>query len=334
MAERIVNSYKRLFEVRLLHHYWLDEGAVTFDAILPDTLRQRRLLTYDARTFFAIEPTPATAKLLSGLSCVFKATGIGFVVAAPAGVSILPGAVFEFVLKVIRPDFFNYTALTMRKQQIYEIYHQPTGRIYRYKSGVYVFSNSTGTSKGSVLYLSRPMPVAGTGPYPAEALLAVAGQLYQAVRDTALAPPSAHWQLVDAGAAWPVYAHQQDVPSIVPLPGMIDAPGRGIELTEGLPDDLFALIRLEPLAAGAGMGLLTGTGGLREPVFEIRFKNRSTSRDYYSKRTGTPELVPGDLFPLTFFGNAGPEQKPAIDGVKAQLSPTGEIERIFSEIFI
>ncbi len=47
-SERIVNGYARLFELHLLHHYWLDEGATVFDA-MADAGRQRRLLDYDVR---------------------------------------------------------------------------------------------------------------------------------------------------------------------------------------------------------------------------------------------------------------------------------------------
>jgi len=55
MAERIVNGYKRLFEVRLIHHYWLDEGGDVFDSLGED-IRNKRLLTYDLRPFLAITP--------------------------------------------------------------------------------------------------------------------------------------------------------------------------------------------------------------------------------------------------------------------------------------
>ncbi|QIL74977.1 hypothetical protein [Hymenobacter sp. HDW8] len=76
MAERIVSGYQRLFEVRLLHHYWLDEGQTVFDA-LPEAERLQRLLTYDVRSFIPFAPTPATAKALQGLGGVFKSTALG-----------------------------------------------------------------------------------------------------------------------------------------------------------------------------------------------------------------------------------------------------------------
>lgn len=98
MAEQIVNGYKRLFEVRLLHHYWLDEGATLFDAI-PDTAKkERRLLNYDVRPFLSVVPTAATEQRLKGLRCVFRATALGLVVAVRAAVEIPDDTVFDFVV--------------------------------------------------------------------------------------------------------------------------------------------------------------------------------------------------------------------------------------------
>ena len=61
MVETLRFGYARLFEVRILHHYWLDEGATAFDNIADDTIRTRRLLTYDVRKLMAVQPFPAIA---------------------------------------------------------------------------------------------------------------------------------------------------------------------------------------------------------------------------------------------------------------------------------
>ena len=47
MAERTGINYRRLFEVRLLHHYWLDEGQTPFEHIADQQMRSRRLLRYE-----------------------------------------------------------------------------------------------------------------------------------------------------------------------------------------------------------------------------------------------------------------------------------------------
>ena len=64
--ETVRIGYTRLFEVRLLHHYWLDEGATVFDAIADEAVKTRRLLTYDVRRVLEVEPSAATAAASPG----------------------------------------------------------------------------------------------------------------------------------------------------------------------------------------------------------------------------------------------------------------------------
>src|SRR5262245_11332006 len=108
MPEFVTTGYKRLFEVRLLHHYWLDEGATVFDQFGDQAKRDSRLLTYDARSFLVIEPTPATEKALAGHECLFKETPAGFVVVAPAKLSMAADTVLEFVVRIVDGAFFQY----------------------------------------------------------------------------------------------------------------------------------------------------------------------------------------------------------------------------------
>ena len=39
--ETVRIGYTRLFEVRLLHHYWLDDGATVFDAIADEAVKTK-----------------------------------------------------------------------------------------------------------------------------------------------------------------------------------------------------------------------------------------------------------------------------------------------------
>lgn len=357
MAERVVTGYKRLFEVRVLHHYWLDEGGVVFDALAED-IRNKRLLTYDVRPFLDIAPTESTAGFLKGLRCVFKNTALGLVVAAPKDISVPANAVFEFVMRVQHADFFNYTALTFLKQQISELYYQPEDKIRRFKENVFVFSNDGGTSKAlytpskTVLFLSKPIPAyAASTVYKAESLV---GSLYQALKDlpTSSAPPSAGWQAVANSAGQPVFVHQDDVPVLVPPAGLTGVPKRGIELTNDLPDDLFALIRIKTLLPASNFSLLKISPPpqvvLREPVFEIRFKTRLSVWKYIDKTTKVAVPNSGGLYPLTHFGNAyekaAPDptpafvkrQKPSVHSIEATLdtSDPPNITGLVSEIFI
>ncbi|HZV69398.1 MAG TPA: hypothetical protein VFG10_07640 [Saprospiraceae bacterium] len=381
MAEQIFNGYKRLFEVRMLHHYWLDEGEKCFDFLPKDNIerallpladqklptREQRLLSFDVRKFLEVSPTQSTLKILQGLHCVFKTTALGLVVAAPKDLLLPADTIFEFILTIKNSNFFNYTALTLRKQNIYELYYQPFDKIYRYKENVFTFSNESGSSKilpnppnppisqRAILFLSRPIPAfAGGTEYGAESFV---GSLHQALQDHPLAaPPSAGWQTLTTPSNHPVYVHQDDISKIIPPVGLSGVPDRGVELTTDIPDNIFALIRIKTLQPTEEFSLLKNVVPanpadpikieMREPVFEIRFKNRSSIWKYYSRRiekTETPDnsiFTEPDPLPLTFFGNASTvtpkHQKPNQGGIKVNFEsndPTKKVEKIISEIF-
>jgi hypothetical protein len=334
MAERVRNGYKRLFEVRLLHHYWLDEGGILFD-LLPDPTR--RLLTYDRRPFLHLAPTPATARALAGLGCIYRDTALGGLVAAPDDAVIPDEAVFELVLTVQQAAFQHYTALTLPPRNIYELYYAAEDSIYRYKENVPVLSNLTGVTRGAgptqALYLSSEMPA----PAPTdrvEALVAVGGALQQLTSD----PPGAATQQVAAAvAATPAFVHQADAPPLVPPAGLAGVPARGLRLTEGIPDDVFALIRIAAVRPGNADFNCTAGGKARTdyPVFQVRFKSRSTTRHYFSRVTGAPTTTDPGPVPLTYFGNAGHKLKPAPEAIKLTFDPGGasRITGIQSNIF-
>lgn len=356
MAERIVNGYKRLFEVRLLHHYWLDQGGKSFDFLPKDDVeraalpigerkqptREHRLLTYDVRPFLAVAPTAATEQLLKGLRCVFKATALGLVVAVPSAVRIPDDAMFEFVLTVQDAGFYNYTALTLRPRKIYELYHRPEDKTYRYKENVPVFSNLTGAFRGTDLYLSTEIKAISTDDQ-VEALVQTGADLPEAALLQLISdqPGETTLQLnATATAPLPVFYHQGDAPQILPPSGLTGAPLRGIELIGNMSDEVFGLIRITAVKANDANFSCT-TGGLAKakgPVFQLRFKNRSTIWKYYDKRVDKIENPDNSLFtesiplPLTHFGNAGTRQKPSEGFVKAVQSG-GRITQLVSEIF-
>jgi hypothetical protein len=329
MAERVVIGYKRLFEVRLLHHYWLDEGSTVFDLITDQSVKDKRLLTYDVRKFLSVAPTKATETALKGFGCIFKATALGFVVAVPAITPVpmnqinLADATFEFVVKVQNADFFNYTALTLQKQQISEWYHQPEDKIYRYKENVAVFSNINSASRTfggkKILFLSQEIQSLVAAD-KVESLFKTGNILKQLISDL----HSETQDLVANADDFPAFANQRDAPDIVPPSGLSGTPLRGIELTNDLPNDIFALIRIQSLPAVSEFKLLKELDApnplhlmdFQEPVFEIRFRNRSTIRKYYNKATKVPGVIEPHPLPLTFYGNAGTKQKPSEGFVK------------------
>ena len=334
MAERVRNGYKRLFEVRLLHHYWLDEGATLFD-LLPDPMR--RLLTYDRRPFLSLTPTPATAQALAGLGCVYRDTALGGLMAAPDEAVIPDEAVFELVLTVQQAVFQQYTALTLPARKIVELYYASEDKIYRYKENVPVLSNLTGVTRGAgptqALYLSSEIPAPALTDR-VEALVAVGGALRQLTSD----PPGAATQQIAAAVGnAPVFVHQADAPALVPPAGLAGVPARGLRLTGGIPDDVFALIRIAAVRPGNADFSCTVAGKARldYPVFQVRFKNRSTTRHYFSRATGAPTTTDPSPLPLTFAGNAGTKQNPTPEALKLTFDPVvaSRIVSIESNIF-
>jgi hypothetical protein len=320
----------------LLHHYWLDEGTTVFDQIADPSKREARLLDYDMRPFLSVRPTARTAAVLSGLQCLFRETALGCVVLAPATGVIPADMVFDFIVAARQSSVHNYTALTLRPQRIHDLYNATDGITYRYKENVPVLSNLTGTKRGTApdqsLFLSREIPPLGADDQ-VEALVLSGNALLQLTSDG----PSATTQQLNATATeLPVYLHQADSPAIVAPAGLSGVPAHGVRLSGDVTDDVFALISLTAVRAGdTAFIFVDGTGVAKDaaPVFQVRFKNRSTIWNYLDKRTGAvveSEAIP---LPLTYFGNAGTKQKPSEGLVKAEKTG-GKITRLVSEIYV
>lgn len=335
MSETVQTTYKLLFELRLLHHYWLDEGATVFDRIVPQDKRDRRLLTYDMRSFLSISPTTGSVSKIFSLGGLFKETASGCVVAVPDNAVVPANTNLDFAIRVLDQKFYDYTAFTLRPRNIYELHHQPENKTYRYKENVPVLSNLTGTKRGSgparILYLSREFPTLAADDQ-VESLVLAGGALMQLTSDQ----PAAVTQQINAQAsASPVFVHQGDIPETVTPAGVAGAPRRGILLTEDIPDDVFCLLRLSAThPSDADFSFIDGSGRVKSPhpVFQIRLKNRSTRRSYIDNKTGASSSEPSPL-PLTRFGNAGTRQKPSEGHVKA-IKIGARITSIVSEIFV
>jgi hypothetical protein len=339
MVERATSPLSSLFEVRLLHHYWLDDGAAIFDALV-SAEQAERLLTYDVRPLFEVAPTPSTQTLLANLRCIFKPTGSGFIVAVPGGTSIAADTQLSFVVSVADSQLFDYTALTFRPQAIYEAFNpsdnSPNRVVYRYKENIPVLSNLTGAIRGSgasvTLFLSRDYP----GPSASdqvEALVLSGAALSQLTSDN----PGATTQQLGANAAnMPVFVNQNDAPAITPPAGVTGAPARGVQLSDDVADDVFALINLTAVRGNNdAFSFVDGTGAAKvpPPVYQVRFKNRSTLWTYLDKQTGGVNATEAQPLPLTYFGNAGTKRKPSRGIVKAQQSGA-KITQLVSEIYV
>lgn len=335
MTERIINGFRLLFEIRLLHHFWLDEGAVMFDLIPEKDKRDKRLLSYDIRSLLTVWPTVATAKALGGFGGVYKNTALGCIVAVPDSVVVPVEAIFKFMVTAKNPAMFKYTAMTLRPQKIYEIYYQAEDKIYRYKENVPVLSNLTGASRGTgsdkTLFLSKEIP-SPCDHDKVESLVLSIGALVQLTGDQ---PDACTQQIHSPATDLPVFVHQGDVPVIIPPPGLVGAPARGIKLTDDIADNIFAIVHLSPVRADdEDFSFIDGSGHAKEthPVFQIRFKNRSTFWRYLNKSTGDVISTEPQSLPLTHFGNAGTKQKPS-EGLVKPVKSNSKIIQLVSEIY-
>jgi hypothetical protein len=356
MAERVDNGYKRLFELRLLHHYWLDEGGKLFDSLpendgkqvllpkqRPPLTQECRLLSYDSRSFLTITPTATTERILKGSGCVCRNTALGCIVAIPSNKTFSTDALLEFVVTVKDAAFFNYTTLTLRPQKIYSFLlpsddsnRLPT--LYRYKENVPVLSNVTGATRllnaKKSLFLSKEIPAVQNSDL-VESLVLASGGLWQLTSD----PPNPKTQQLNSKATdLPVFVHQADVPPIVPPLGLMGVPAKGIQLSNDIPDTVFALIQLSPLRNDdddfSFIDKNTQLAKTQHPVFQIRFKNRATIWQYLKKENGALVSEEPEPLPLTYFGNAaGNKQKPFAGLVEARKSGD-KITQLVSNIFI
>jgi hypothetical protein len=335
MSERTTTRYQRLFEVRILHHYLLDEGAVPFDSIADSKKRAARLLAYDVRPMLHLRPTPSTARLLAQHRCVYRQTALGAVCAAPATTLLPSDTTFSFVVAVVDALFNDVTSLTLRPQPIVELRDADANPL-RYKQDVPLLSNLTGATRGAgtakSLFLSRenPAPAAADA---VDALVVSGSALLQLTSD---GPGAKTQQLAAQAQDLPVYLHQGDTAPIVAPAGVAGAPARGILLIPDIPDDIFALITLTAVRGDDDdFSFVDATGAPRSPppVYQIHFKNRSTFRRYVNKSTGAVISTDTDPAPLTRFGNAGAREKPEARSLKVERTGA-RITQLVSEVFV
>ena len=336
MAERLTSRYQRLFEVRLLHHYWLDDGATMFDQIASPDKQNERLLNYDVRALLDVVPTVTTAHTLSGHRCLFKQTAVGFVVAAPSDSVIPADTVLQFIVSAKSSPLFDYTALTLRPQKIYELFNSQDSVTYRYKENVPVLSNLTGATRGAgpnlALFLSREIPAQSPNDQ-VESLVMGGTALLQLTSDN---PAATTQQLAAQANDFPVFVHQGDAPAIVAPAGLVGVPARGVRLLGDVTDDVFILISLTAVRGdNDAFSSVDGAGTPKDasPAYQVRLKNRSTIWTYLDKGTGAVKSATPNPLPLTYFGNAGTKQKPSRGHVRAEMAGT-KVTRLISEIYV
>lgn len=125
MAIRI--EHDTLFEIRILHHYFLNSGGTHFEK-MTDAKKAESMLRYDSREFFEITPTPDCRRLLTSAKCIFKHTSVGLIAGIrsvadelqpgkrTASVQFDDSDTFTFIVELRDQGFRNYTALPLNPE--------------------------------------------------------------------------------------------------------------------------------------------------------------------------------------------------------------------------
>lgn len=188
-----MTRYAILFEVQVLHDYFLNRGSLVHEA-LADVQRDALFRSYTSGTFLEVAPTRSAKKRLAGHAMIFKTTASGFLVAVKVAPSsqedrpaIPPEADFRlaFALRISDPRFFNYTSLADSSPKFY------------------YFDNDSGNETASNRFLSVLVPSFDTTrAYEAGEVYADSSgalvDLFRALRDTgpAATPIAGDWERI------------------------------------------------------------------------------------------------------------------------------------------
>lgn len=359
----IISKYPVLFQVKVLHHYFLDVGNAMYDNLLPSE-KIRILADYDVRTLLKIMPTPNTKRILDGHNLLFKPHGLGFVVLCNAdGAGVVAsgkkpkiGERLLFSVKIVDPYFLQYSAGFLKSEQVRIEKSTDGRRPDRFFKKVYLLKNDVAGQSSSLAAL--PAAYQPADEFAPESIVQHDADLdgnmefYIAQRAVATntapaAAPNLNWLKLE-----------QLAPQNSNIRYVSQADLSEVELGEDIPPDSFALIEI---TANAGVGtshLYDGAEDLNSPNFELRFKNRLTWW-----RHSLPPWVEGPLTsieqttirPLTLRGkqkidltfqvsdgNNGnePLEKKGVDGpssrtpILPETTNTGSVTRLLSDIYI
>ncbi len=356
-------KYPVLFQLKVMHHYYLDVGKKLFDNL--DGLKKIRLLAeYDVRKILQIQPTPSTQRLLDGHNLLFKPHGLGFAVICQAdgngivGLGKKPrvGQNLRFWVKIIDPYFMQYSAGFLKSEQV-RIEKATDGTSPdRFFKKVYHLKNDAAGLSFSLAAIPADYEPAKN--YPPESIVKHDAntdgnpEFYVAQRavGTNTAPQ------VSTNLDW--LKLEQITPQNSNVRYVSQTDLTEVELGTDIPQDCFALIEIEANAGAGPAHLYDGAENLNAPTFEVRFKNRLTWW-----RHSLPPWVEGSLtsitqteiLPLTLRGkqpidltfqvsdgNNGnvPMVKKSVDvpskqtPVKPELANNGSVTRLLSDIYI
>jgi len=118
------STYGLLFQVTLLHNYFLNNGEETFES-MANADKEKMLQQFSTDAFIAITPTLETNIVLKNYKAVFKKTKTGFGVYVKVKdeldpfIKIPAGLNLKFLIKINDYQFENYTNLDFALTQAY-----------------------------------------------------------------------------------------------------------------------------------------------------------------------------------------------------------------------
>jgi hypothetical protein len=285
--------YKELFEVKILHHYFLDIGEKSWDTMTPEE-RDKMQLTYNVHDFFDIIPTIECKKALTSQSCIFKCTPEGFLVGVKAEPDDLhPGKFMPF--KSLRDDLAFRFVVRLRDSSFMNYSDLP---LLGHEGKMFVFKNFKVEGSENPLTLTSAPPVytSASDQYPvSDGLFAYTMK----VKDTS---PFATLKTLSGTKVAPrmeilqgeFQTLQVDLRNFTPgfylLHVVGDRPGYQDEVTFYLtdqPDIPFGVFEIRVKSDQPAFSL-TSSDHLVSPVYKLRFRNRRTYWRYNGNFPGAP----------------------------------------------
>jgi hypothetical protein len=358
----IIIEYDTLFEIRILHHYFLNSGITHFEQ-MTESEKAASMLRYDSREIFDIYPTSETIRLLASCKAIFRHTATGLI----AGIRSVKDEnqpdkkraslvfddtdTFTFAVEVKDPGFRNYTALPLKTENetMFLFKNTEQGSKLEFPSlsvNPALFENGNTYNPGDMvtdqaqnpqkLFIAKVKTTQNTtdagawavenraDDYPvhyatsADRIRVVRGILNYKEKDSG---EVARAELaLDTGGEFPVKF--QAMPANVNIQRILQFDFR--QLPEGIytltlykaddtPSDHlvfyllqrpampFAIIQVRVKSNKPDYHLTDQDNFLRSPVFNLRFRNRSTYWKYTGKRFNQ-QSVTADPFPLTRHG--------------------------------
>lgn len=245
-------KYQLLCEVKILHHFFLDDVNTAFDS-LPIAEQGRKLKQYDVRNWLNINPDAATVDTLGDHRLVYRPTKQGFVVVSQTEAPNVPLLPLDELLLRFDLSFevgaSAYTAL-------------PVGVTKSGNPTTYIFGNElAATSGGAAPSLAlAPDAYDNTRHYPPGEMVRQGGtnyiSLYQPDNQGVSITNTDYWQVVSALPGNLQYATTSNAQ---PLPPDTDIDSR-----------FFGRIELNGQGGFGNFSLLTGGGNLQDKKFVIR----------------------------------------------------------------